>query len=157
MSELNHAKIDWSRCSRNFIHAKIYSLKVNFGQFLTHPLPSDIFMHFFLTFLCFSFLTFLSIPFFRLVRTLETLLPPHVICKSSLKRIYVLSKLKALKKFESKKSCEQNSRKLFIKEHLLKRAMVNKQDVKTNIFLLQKVSKNQKPKLLAVTNIKNVL
>ena len=35
--------------------------------------------------------------------------------------------------------------------------MVNKQDVKTNIFLLQKVSKNQKPKLLAVTNIKNVL
>ena len=44
MSELNHAKIDWSRCSRNFIHAKIYPLKANVGQFLTFPLPSDMFM-----------------------------------------------------------------------------------------------------------------
>ena len=107
MSELNHAKIDWSRCSRNFIYAKIYSLKVNFGQFLTLPLPSDIFMHFFLTFLCFSLLTFLCIPIFRLVSTSETSLPPHVICKSSLKRIDVLSKLKTLKKFESNKACSR--------------------------------------------------
>ena len=44
-------------------------------------------------------------------------LPPHVICKSSLKQIYVLSKLKTLKKFESKKACEQNSRKLVTKQH----------------------------------------
>ena len=117
MSELNHANINWSCCSWNFIHAKIYPLKVNFGQFLTLPLPSDIFMHFFLTFLCFSLLTFLCIPFFRLVSTSETPLPPHVICKSSLKRIYVLSKLKTLKKFEIKKACEQNSRKLVTKQH----------------------------------------
>ena len=114
MSELNHAKIDWSRCSGNFINAKVYPLKVNFGQFLTLPVPFDIFMHFFLTFLCFPLLTFLYIPFFRLVSTSETPtpLPPHVMCKSLLKRIYVLSKLKTLKKFESKKVCEQNSRKL---------------------------------------------
>ena len=117
MLELNHIKIEWSRCSRNFIHAKIYPFKVNFGQFLTLPLPSDIFIHFFQTFLCFSLLTFLCIPFFRLVSTSETPLPPHVICKSSLKRIYVLSKLKTLKKFESKKACEQNSRKLVTKQH----------------------------------------
>ena len=53
MSELNHAKIAWSHCSRNFIHEKIFPLMVNSGQFLTLSLPSDIFMHFFLTFLCF--------------------------------------------------------------------------------------------------------
>ena len=117
MSELNHAKIDWSHCLRNFICAKIYPLKVNFGQFLTLPLPSDIFMYFFLTFLCFSLLTFLCIPFFRLVSTSETTLPPHVIWKLSLKRIYVLSKLKSLKKFESKKACEQNSKKLVTTQH----------------------------------------
>ena len=82
----------------------MYRLKVNFGQFLTpSPLPSDIFMHFFLTFLCFFVLIFLCISFFRLVSPSETPLPPHVTCKSSLKRIYVLSKLKTLKKFESKK------------------------------------------------------
>ena len=117
MSELNHAKIDWSRCSRNFIHAKIYPLKVNFGQFVTLPLPSDIFMQFILTFLCFSLLTFLCIPFLRLVNTSETPITPHVICKSYLKRIYVLSKLKTLKKFENKKAREQNSRKLVTKQH----------------------------------------
>ena len=72
MSEVNQVNIGWSRCSLNFIHAKIYPLKVNFGQFLTLPLPSEIFMHFFLTFLCFSLLTFLSIPFFRLVSTSES-------------------------------------------------------------------------------------
>ena len=116
MSELNNAKIDWSRCSRNFIHAKIYPLKVNFGQFVTLPLPSDIFMQFILTFLCFSLLTFLCIPFLRLVNTSETPITPHVICKSSLKRIYVLSKLKTLKKFENKKACEQNSRKFVTKQ-----------------------------------------
>ena len=117
MSELNHAKINWSGCSRNFIHAKIYPLKVNFGQFVTLPLPSDIFMQFILTFLCFSLLTFLCIPFLRLVNTSETPITPHVICKSSLKRIYVLSKLKTLKKFENKKTREQNSRKLVTKQH----------------------------------------
>ena len=117
MSELNHPKIDWSHCSQNFIHAKVYPLKVNFGQFLTLSLYSDIFMHFFLTFFCFSLLIFLCIPFFRLVSTSENPLPPLVICKSSLKRIYVLSKLKTLKKFESKKACEQNSRKLVTKQH----------------------------------------
>ena len=117
MSELNHTKIDPSRCSRSFIHAKVYPLKVNFGQFLTLSLYSDIFMHFFLTFFCFSLLIFLCIPFFRLVSTSENPLPPLVICKSSLKRIYVLSKLKTLKKFESKKACEQNSRKLVTKQH----------------------------------------
>ena len=117
ISELNHAKIDWSRCSRNFIHAKIYPLKVNFGQFVTLPLPSDIFMQFILTFLCFSLLTFLCIPFLRLVNTSETPITPHVICKSYLKRIYVLSKLKTLKKFENKKTREQNSRKLVTKQH----------------------------------------
>ena len=117
MPELNHARIDWSRCSRNFIHAKIYPLKVNFGQFVTLPLPSDIFMQFILTFLCFSLLTFLCIPFLRLVNTSETPITPHVICKSSLKRIYVLSKLKTLKKFENKNTREQNSRKLVTKQH----------------------------------------
>ena len=47
MSERNHAKVDWSRCTWNFIHAKIYPLKINFGQFLTLPLTSDIFLRFF--------------------------------------------------------------------------------------------------------------
>ena len=117
MSELNRAKIDWSCCSQDFIHGKIYPLKVNFGQFLTLPLPSDIFMHLFVASLCFSLLKFLRIPFFRLVSTSETPLPPHIIGESSLKRIYVLSKLRTLKKFESKKACEKNSRKLVTKQH----------------------------------------
>ena len=117
MSELNHAKINWSYCSRYFIHAKNYALEVNFGQFFTLHVPSDIFKHFFLTFLCFSLLTFLCIAFFRLESTSET--PPlrlHVICKLSLKRIYVLNRLKTLKKFESKKACERNFRKLVTKQ-----------------------------------------
>ena len=162
MSELNHAKIDWSRCSRHFVHAKIYSLKVNFGQFLTLPLLSDIFMHFSLKFFCFALLTFLCIPFFRLVSTSETLLPPHVICKSSLKKIYMLSKLKTLKQFESKKACEQNSRKMVTKNWSPNNTNKNGQWQITRMlrkmfFFSKKLVKNQKPKSLAVTNIKNVL
>ena len=115
MSELNHAKIDWSRCSRNFIHGKIYPLKF---WLIFYPSPS--FWHFYAFFPD----IFMLLPSHIFLHTLfqaskhfRDPLPSHVIYKSSLKRIYVLGKLKTLKKFESKKACEQNSRKLVTKQH----------------------------------------
>ena len=66
-------------------------------------LPSDIFMH-----------TLFQAS--KLFRDPPSYPSNHVICKSSLERIYVLSKLKILKKFEGKKACEQNFRKLITKQ-----------------------------------------